>query len=151
MVASRAAESPEQWQTRREDDRTRRSTSRAARWAFMEREAFQYDPTKNYDNHCQLYIERMTEIYSYCDAFKWPGEAPGMCCSIGKVKLPSLRLPPEPLESLMSGTTATSKHFLENIRKYNSCFQMTSFGATSEVCEPGFMPRSKFKVKFTIV
>ena len=66
-----------------------------------------------------------------------------MCCSNGKVKLPSLRLPPEPLNSLMLGTTATSKHFLENIRKYNSCFQMTSFGATIEVCEPGFMPTFK--------
>src|ERR1700761_9408383 len=43
----------------------------------------------------------------------------------------------------MSGTTQTSRHFLENIRKYNSCFQMTSFGATNEVCEPGFMPTFK--------
>ncbi|CAM4844048.1 unnamed protein product [Rotaria magnacalcarata] len=90
QAASRAAESPEQRQTRREDDRTSRSTSRAARWTFMEREGFQYDPTKNYDNHCQLYIGRMTEICSYCDALKWPGEAPGMCYSNGKVKLPSL-------------------------------------------------------------
>ena len=110
----------------------------------MEREAFQYDPTKNYDSHPQLYIGRMTEVCcSYCDALKWPGEAPGMCCSNGKVKLPSLRLPPEPLESLMSGTTATSKDFLENLRKYNSCFQMTSFGGTNEVCEPGFVPTFK--------
>ncbi|CAF4665941.1 unnamed protein product, partial [Rotaria sp. Silwood2] len=109
----------------------------------MEWEAFQYDPTKNYDSRPQLYIGQITEICSYCDALKWPGKAPGMCCSNGKVKLPPLRLPPEPLESLMSGTTATSKHFLENIRKYNSCFQMTSFGATSEVCEPGFMPTFK--------
>ena len=85
----------------------------------------------------------MTEVCSYCDALKWPGEAPAICCSNGKVKLPSLRLPPETLESLMLGTAATSKHFLENIRKYNSCFQMTSFGATSDVCEPGLMPTFK--------
>ncbi|CAF1454121.1 unnamed protein product [Rotaria sp. Silwood1] len=117
QAASRAAESSEQQQVRREEDRRRRSNSRASRWSFMEREAFQYDPTKNYDNHPQLYIGRMTEICSYCDALKWSGEAPGMCCSNGKVKLPSLRQPPEPLESLMSGTTTTSKHFLENIRK----------------------------------
>ncbi|CAF3254328.1 unnamed protein product [Rotaria sp. Silwood2] len=145
QAASRAAESSEQQQVRREEDRRRRSNSRASRWSFMEREAFQYDPTKNYDNHPQLYIGRMTEICSYCDALKWSGEAPGMCCSNGKVKLPSLRQPPEPLESLMSGTTTTSKHFLENIRKYNSCFQMTSFGVTSEVCEPGFMPTFKIQ------
>ena len=85
----------------------------------------------------------MTKVCRYCDALKWPGEAPGMCCSNGKVKLPSLQPPPEPLESLMSGTTPTSKHFLENIRRYNSCFQMTSFGATNDVCEPGFMPTFK--------
>ncbi|CAF3779045.1 unnamed protein product [Rotaria sp. Silwood1] len=117
QAASRAAETAEQRQARREEDRTRRSTSRAARWTFMEREAFQYDPTKSYASRPELYIGRMTEICSYCDALKWPGEAPGMCCSNGKVKLPSLRQPPEPLESLMSGTTITSKHFLENIRK----------------------------------
>lgn len=37
------------------------------------------------------------------------------------------------------GTTADSKHFLSKIRKYNSCFQMTSFGAT-KVVRNNFMP-----------
>jgi hypothetical protein len=143
MAASRAAETQEQGQARRGNDRARRSESRAAQWKFMEREAFQYDPAKSYDGHPQLCIGRMSVVCSYCDAFKWAGEASGMCCFNGKVKLPSLQPPPEPLESLMSGATAASKHFLENIRKYNSCFQMTSFGATSEVCEPGFMPTFK--------
>uniref|UniRef100_A0A182NCC1 ATP-dependent DNA helicase n=1 Tax=Anopheles dirus TaxID=7168 RepID=A0A182NCC1_9DIPT len=32
---------------------------------------------------------------------------------------------------LTLGTTAQSSEFLKNIRKYNSCFQMTSFGASS--------------------
>ena len=36
-----------------------------------------------------------------------------MCCSNDMVKLPSFQPPPEPLESLMSETTPTSKHFLE--------------------------------------
>ncbi|XP_075437913.1 LOW QUALITY PROTEIN: uncharacterized protein LOC142476424 [Ascaphus truei] len=45
----------------------------------------------------------------------------------------------------MSGTTSESKHFLQNIRKYNSCFQMTSFGATSIVEQIGF--KSTFKVQ----
>jgi len=143
QAAARAAETPEQGQARRRNDRASRSESRAAQWKFMERDAFQYDPAKSYDGHPQLCIGRMSVVCSYCDALKWAGEASGMCCSNGKVKLPSLQPPPEPLESLMSGATATSKHFLENIRKYNSCFQMTSFGATSEVCEPGFMPTFK--------
>jgi hypothetical protein len=106
----------------------------------MEGEAFKYDPTKSYDSHPQLCIGRMTDVCSHCQAFKWSGEAPGMCCSGGKVKLPPLRPPPEPLGSLMSGETPESKHFLDNIRKYNSCFQMTSFGMSKEVVDTGFMP-----------
>ncbi|XP_075469185.1 uncharacterized protein LOC142502199 [Ascaphus truei] len=63
----------------------------------------------------------------------------------GKVQLPPLHSPPDPLLSYMSGTTSESKHFLQNIRKYNSCFQMTSFGATSIVEQIGF--KSTFKVQ----
>ncbi|GFV48812.1 uncharacterized protein TNCV_1723291 [Trichonephila clavipes] len=62
-----------------------------------------------------------------------------MCCANGKVKLPELHSPPEPLSTFLSGVTRVSKHFLENIRNYNSCFQMTSFGATNIVRE-NYMP-----------
>src|SRR5258705_6277295 len=87
----------------------------------------------------------MNTMCQYCDAMKWQNEAPGMCCSGGKVKLPPLMLPPDPLESLASGNSPQSKHFLDNCRNYNCCFQMTSFGATTEVREAGYMPT--FKVK----
>ena len=90
-AASRAAETPGERQARRGNDRASRSESRAAQWKFMEWEAFQYDPARSYDSHPQLCIGRMTERCSYCDALKWPGEAPGMCCSNGKVKLPALQ------------------------------------------------------------
>ncbi|UYV61739.1 hypothetical protein LAZ67_1006240 [Cordylochernes scorpioides] len=33
---------------------------------------------------------------------------------------------------LLSGENSDSVHFLRNIRKYNSCFQMTSFGAENQ-------------------
>ena len=36
-----------------------------------------------------------------------------------------------------------SKQFVNNIRKYNSAFQMTSSGCTERVCLPGFMPTFK--------
>ena len=62
-----------------------------------------------------------------------------MCCSNGKVRLPDIESPPQPLQALVSGHHPESKHFLHNIRKYNSCFQMTSFGA-NQVRLPGFMP-----------
>jgi hypothetical protein len=143
QAASRAAETPEQRRSRSEDQRTRQAASRAARWILLKGEAFQYKSVKDYDNYPQFAIGRMNNVCSHCGALKWAGEAPGMCCVGGKVRLPPLQPPPEPLKTLMSGTTLRSKHFLENIRKYNSCFQMTSFGATNEVCEPGFMPTFK--------
>ncbi|GFW64556.1 uncharacterized protein TNCV_3513781 [Trichonephila clavipes] len=75
------------------------------------------------------------------DALKFKNETRGMCCASGKVKLPELHSTPEPLSTLLSAVTRVSKYFLENIRKYNSCFQMTSFGATNivrENCMPTF-------------
>ncbi|CAF1609374.1 unnamed protein product [Rotaria magnacalcarata] len=127
-AASRAAEDSQDTRTRLDGQRARQAASRAAQWTFMEGEAFRYDPANNYDSHPQLYIGQMSDVCPYCNALKWHAETRGMCCSGGKVKLPELHPPPEPLKSLMSGTTPESKHFLDNIRKYNSCFQMTSFG-----------------------
>ncbi|GBP69549.1 hypothetical protein EVAR_61334_1 [Eumeta japonica] len=43
-------------------------------------------------------------------------ESPGMCFSNGKVKLSPLIEPPESFTIYVSGTTALSKHFLDNIR-----------------------------------
>ena len=87
----------------------------------------------------------MSEICPYCKALKFNGETMGMCCASGKVKLPQVAAPPEPLKTLLTGTTSESKcFFLLNIRKYNSCFQMTSFGAQIEN-QDQFMPT--FKVK----
>jgi hypothetical protein len=85
----------------------------------------------------------MTEMCPYCKALKFNAETKGMCCAAGKIKLPQLAEPHEPLKTLLAGYTADSKHFLSNIRKYNSCFQMTSFGA--EIVTAQFMPT--FKVK----
>ena len=43
----------------------------------------------------------------------------------------------------MTRTPAELIHVRQNIRRYNCCFQMTSFGATSIVKESGFMPTFK--------
>ncbi|XP_014612528.1 PREDICTED: uncharacterized protein LOC106791422 [Polistes canadensis] len=56
-----------------------------------------------------------------------------MCCASEKVVLSSLPTPPEPLLSLLAGNSDDLKLFLRKIRKINSCFQMTSFGAT-KIC-----------------
>lgn len=47
-------------------------------------------------------------------------------------------------EDLLLGTTLESKHFLENIPKYNCALQITSFGAKF-IREGGFLPN--FKVR----
>jgi hypothetical protein len=105
--------------------------------------AFNYDPHSDYQFHPKILIGKMEKICLHCGAWKFKTETPGMCCSNGKVKLPALLEPIDPLRAYMSGTNAESNHFLANIRRYNSCFQMTSFGATTRVQETGFMPTFK--------
>ena len=51
-----------------------------------------------------------------------------MCCMHSTVQLPALGETPQFLRDMLSGETATSKRFLENIRRYNAVFQMASTG-----------------------
>lgn len=62
-----------------------------------------------------LVVRTMNKVCTHCKALKFKSEGPGMCCFNGKVKLPILNEPPEPLFSLVAGTTTRSKHFLNNI------------------------------------
>jgi len=57
----------------------------------------------------------------------------------GNVQLEPFPRPQPFLEHLYEGIDSDSKHFLANIRKYNSAFQMTSFGC-NEIRMPGFNP-----------
>ncbi|XP_050326830.1 uncharacterized protein LOC126757177 isoform X1 [Bactrocera neohumeralis] len=86
----------------------------------------------------------MTFICQYCNALKFPLEPSGLCCANGKIKLPQLTTPPEPLNSLLLGHEPLSKHFLPNIQKYNSVFQMTAFGVNI-IEERGFNPTFKIQ------
>jgi hypothetical protein len=143
----RGAEQPRQRENRLENDRTRHAQNRHRRGqAGLNLEVFQYDPSYDYGLYPKVTIGKMDKVCEFCRAKKFRTEPPGMCCSNGKVKLDTLNPPPEPLLSYMSGRTSESKHFLQNIRRYNSCFQMTSFGTTATVEQDGgFMPT--FKVK----
>ena len=106
---------------------------------ILERAAFHYDPAIDYCADKSVTIGEMKIICKYCKALKYTGESTGLCCAGGKVKLPQLVPPPDPLRSLVSGIGNDSKHFLANIQKYNNCFQMTSFGAT-HIIQDNFMP-----------
>ncbi|GFU85406.1 uncharacterized protein TNCV_2387101 [Trichonephila clavipes] len=117
------------------------STARSRRTlhADLNLSAFHYDSNNDYSLHPNVVIGKMDKICMYCSALKFKNETRGMCSASGKVKLPELHSPPEPLSTFLSGVTRVSKHFLENIRKYNSCFQMTSFGATN-IVRQNYMP-----------
>ncbi|GFU93906.1 uncharacterized protein TNCV_1661291 [Trichonephila clavipes] len=97
--------------------------------------------TKRSSQH--VVIGQMSHVCTYCQALKLNDEAKGMCCAGRKIKLPHLEAPPEPLKTLLAGSITESKHFLLNIRKNNSCFQMTSFGA--QIVTAQFMPTFKIK------
>ena len=68
----------------------------------------------------------------------WPEEATktggkdithrfSQCCDKGKLTiLPAVRFPPTPLSDLFNQTADSSSHFFNNIRAYNSIFQMAS-------------------------
>ena len=142
----RAEESQEQQEIRLAADRESKKRKRAEESEQPEsyRLAFRYSPVDDYSLSRCVQIGTMSKICPYCKALKFNGETMGMCCASGQVKLPLLAAPPEPLKTFLTGTTSESKRFLSQIRKYNSCFQMTSFGAQIENPDQ-FM--STFKVK----
>ncbi|VVC42897.1 Helitron helicase-like domain, partial [Cinara cedri] len=67
-----------------------------------------------------------------------------------KVQLPEIETPSEPLNGLLIGTDPDSNVFLKSIRTFNSCLQMTSFGATEIVRNTnanGQQYNSTFKIR----
>jgi len=98
--------------------------------------ALNYQP----QNFCNtIDIGTLSIQCSHCGALKFPGEAESFCCSKGNVQLQPFPQPQLFLQHLYEGMDSNSKHFLNNIRKYNSAFQMTSFGC-NEISMPGFNP-----------
>lgn len=139
--ALRAAETPQQHVERLAANRSRMAQSRER--IDLKLAAFHYNRDDDYRNYKDVVIGAMDKVCLHCHALKFAKESPGMCCSNGKVVLPTMIEPPEPLQSYISGAHPISKHFLQNIRNYNSCFQMTSFGATNIINNAGYMPTFK--------
>ena len=76
-------------------------------------------------------------------AKKWFTEAPGLCCFWGKINLSTIQDPPESLKIPLSQDSPAAKHFRRNLLKYNSVFQMTSFGADTNVTNFGLLITNK--------
>ena len=107
--------------------------------------AFLYDPKVPYQTDPAVDIGKMSHTCVFCRALKYAFESDGMCCSSGKVNLPLLEPPPEPVNALITGKSKKSQNFLKQIRQYNSAFQMTSFGVSKLALQPGFM--STFRIQ----
>ncbi|GFX98537.1 ATP-dependent DNA helicase [Trichonephila clavipes] len=144
QAARRAIETPQQSQARKihnaEIQSSRRRNFIRKDWSVFNGTRFRYDASIEYHNHPLNVIGSKNKKCHYCDAFKLNDETAGMCCSSGKVSLPFLGEPGEPLKTLLLSVTNESKQFLRKIRKYISCFPMTSFGVDKGIRMPGFSP-----------
>ncbi len=141
-AAQRDAESEDQQIARRANDSAQHATSRTRQrqntMTMWQRAAFAYDSSLAYADCPDVCIGGMTQTCPYCAAKKWKGETPGLCCSGGKVKLPELPELPEILQDLLTNDSCDGKHFRSHIFKYNSAFQMTSFGTDNNLTDRGF-------------
>lgn len=115
---------------------------RALPWRVKRQSAMSYDPNIDYEGDSTVSLGTMAFKCQHCNALKWKEEAPSMCCSAGKVQLPPFKPLPEPLYSLVMGSHPEHIHFMDRVRKYNSCFNMTSFGA-KQIKNDGFNPTFK--------
>lgn len=120
----------------------RRVERRALPWKIKAHSGMAYDPDVAYEADSTVALGTMSHKCQYCNALKWKEEAHGMCCSAGKVQLPPFEPLPEPLYSLVMDNHPEHVHFMDRVRKYNGCFNMTSFGA-KQVLRDGFMPTFK--------
>ena len=75
---------------------------------------------------------------------KFRDESKGMCCSNGKVNPEPFSPPSQQLAVLFEGTTDQSVCFLQDIRKYNSAFQLTSLRC-KEVRMNGWNPQFRIQ------
>jgi len=139
-----ANKSEEERLKRLTDFENRVASSRASVWKIKKNSGFHYDANIAYDIDSEVAIGCMDIVCMHCNALKWKGESAGLCCLNGKVMLEDIGEPPEPLRSLLNGNHPHSSHFLNLSRKYNSAFQMTSFGC-KRIEVGNFMPTFKIQ------
>lgn len=114
-------------------------------------EGFTYNPLIDYSMNLKISIGEMSYTCKFCRALKFKNEPPGICCSKGKITLPCLLDPPEPLKSYVSNNSDVSKHFLKNGFKYNDIFKMTSFRASKLLNQGCYLPTFKIQGRTLII
>ncbi|GIZ00249.1 ATP-dependent DNA helicase [Caerostris extrusa] len=87
--------------TRRAINQQRQQVHRAFTSDSFLRLAFQYEPDVKYYAHSKVDIGTMDKECPHCHAPKFKNEPAGLCCASGKVQLPEIEAPPEPLHGLL--------------------------------------------------
>ena len=91
---ARESENCQQRRHRQQKDRNARADATVCKNIAWFKAAFSYNHAKDYRSNTNVTIGKMNKICQHCGAMKWTGEAPGMCCKGGKVKLEILQAPP---------------------------------------------------------
>ena len=125
---------PESRAREQQVNNTRRQHTRSDK--LLSLRALHYQPDNFYNT---TDIGTLSSQCVNCGALKFEKETDSLCCSKGKVQLDEFPCPQPFLQHLYEGIDSNGKHFLANIRKYNSAFQMTSFGCNG-VSMAGFNP-----------
>ncbi|XP_046865504.1 uncharacterized protein LOC124459824 [Drosophila willistoni] len=116
-------------QLQEEPEDTRAERNEVIRLEQQQSRRFTVNRRRTNDQQRQQVVKKCP----HCHAVKFKNEPAGMCCASGKVQLPEIETPLEPLNGLLIGTDPDSNVFLKSIRRFNSCFQMTSFGVTFKI------------------
>lgn len=127
---------------RLENERRRSARRRSDRLCpDLSGSAFEYDLNKDYASHPSLSIGSLNDnVCQICRARRFKSETSRICCMKGKIMIDPIVQPPDLILSLFSRDHELSRHFMNNIRKYNSLFQMTSFGVSGNIVNEGWMP-----------
>ncbi|GFX07914.1 helitron_like_N domain-containing protein [Trichonephila clavipes] len=110
----------EQRQARQQRNRNHSTQTRRTIHTDLNLCGCNYNPLYNYSLHPSVIIGKMNKKCTYCSAQKFKNKTPGMCCAGGKVKLPDLRSPPEPLLTLVSGRERDKTAIGQHQRQFNS-------------------------------
>lgn len=102
----------------------------------LKNHAYYYDARIEYESLQEINIGKMNIKCLYCNAMRFIGESKNMCCSSGRVSLAQYEILPQPLLNLLKNNHEKSKIFLPLLRKYNACFNMTSFQTTVKPVNP---------------
>ena len=115
--------------------RGRPAGTRANRLFFAARRPYKDPPNRHY-------LGKMDVECPKCKALHWRDEKLtnssnarpqfGRCCNSGKVDLPLLQSPPEPLRALLDGQDEAGAEFREHILQYNSAMAFTSLGVNQD-------------------